>query len=196
MNKNLLYLFLIFPSFVFAQLDIKLSTNSLISKKPEIGLEMGYDKFSIELANGIIFQKWGEATITDAQGNETELGVKRFGYNGTLRANYYFKPVESLDGWFVAPMVKYRTQKIKFENPIKSQKLGAGLVLGRKGMISDKFGYLAEAGFGYWFVNKYRDQNGMDSPVYRDVPFIGELLQKFDKYMVPWNASVYYRIGN
>jgi hypothetical protein len=195
MKNNLLYLIFIIPSFVYAQLDIKLSTNALLSKKPEIGLEMGYSKFSIELDNGFIFQKWGEATVTDNQGNETELGVKRFGYNGTLRCNYYFKPKETLDGWFASPMVKYRTQKVKFENPIKNQRIGAGLVLGRKGMLTDSFGYLVEGGFGYWVFNKYKDQNGLDSPIYRDVPLLGDLLEKMDKFMVPWNVTVYYRIG-
>ncbi|MBP6387363.1 MAG: DUF3575 domain-containing protein [Pseudarcicella sp.] len=195
MKKNLLYFFLIIPSFVSAQLDIKLNTSALLSKKPEIGLEMGYNKFSVELVNGFIFQKWGEATVIDSDGNETEIGVKRYGYNGTLRANYYFSPTETLDGWFVSPLVKYRSQKIQFENPIKNQRLGAGFTLGRKGLITEKIGYLAEGGFGYWFVNKYKDSNGMDAPVYRDVPFIGDLLQKMDKYMVPWSVTVFYRIG-
>jgi len=131
----------------------------------------------------------------DENGNETEIGVKRTGYNGTLRANYYFKPVETLDGWFVSPVVKFRSQKIKFEDPIKNKRLGAGLMLGRKGMIGEKFGYLAEGGLGYWFINNYKNSSGETSPIYRDVPIIGDFLQKMDKFMAPWSITVYYRIG-
>ncbi|UBM60920.1 DUF3575 domain-containing protein [Marinilongibacter aquaticus] len=196
MKKLLFTLLLAMPCLSFAQLDIKLNLPSTVGLKPELGLEFGYDNFSLEIDNGLILQKWGEATFIDSEGNEVQTGVNRFGYNGGIRANYYFSPRETLDGWFVSPVIKYRSQKIKFEDPIKNKRVGAGLVLGRKGMIFDRFGYAAEGGFGYWFINSYKNSQGENSPIYKDSFLFADLLEKLDKFMLPFTVTLFYRIGS
>jgi hypothetical protein len=194
---NIFALLLFFSqSTVLAQLDLKLNIDNLIDRKPEFSIEAGSDKFSIELINGLIFKKWGESTVVDSQGNETEIGAKRFGYNGMLRANYYFNPRESLDGWHVSPYARYRYQNIKFEDPIINNRIGMGLIFGRKGLFNDRFGYQVEAGFGYWLVNKYKYKSTKEpADISQNVPIFGDLVKSLDKFDLPINIQVFYRIG-
>ncbi len=191
-------LFFIFTTIFssYAQLDIKTNLDNLLDKKPDISIEAGSDKFSLELTNGLIFKKWGEATIEDAQGNVTEIGVKRFGYNGILRANYYFNPKTTLDGWFVSPYARYRFQNIKFEQPVVNNRFAMGLMLGRKGMITDVIGYQVEAGFGYWITNKYKIRaTKEETDILQDFAFLSDLFKKLDRLNIPINVTFFYRIG-
>jgi hypothetical protein len=181
----------------YSQLDVKLNVDNTVDKRPEIALEAGADKFSIELINGIIFKKWGETTITDANGNETTLGVKRFGYNGMFKANYYFNPKNTLDGWHVSPYARYRFQNIKFDDgPTVNNRFGMGLIFGRKAMISEEFGYQVEAGLGYWLSNKYKIKATKEvTDITQDIPLFGDLVKKLDRFDLPINISVFYRFG-
>jgi hypothetical protein len=193
--KKLFALILFYPTFLFAQLDIKLNLPATATLKPEIGLEMGYDKFSLEITNGLILNKWAKGTVTDNEGNEFKTGINRFGYNGTIRANYYFNPIETLDGWYISPMIKYRSQKIKFDDPIKNKRAGVALAFGRKGLIFDQLGYSVETGFGYWIINSYKNSSGESDPVYKDAFIFQNLLETLDKVIVPFNIGIFYRIG-
>lgn len=180
----------------YAQLDIKTNLDNLVDKKPDISIEAGSDKFSLELTNGLIFKKWGEATIEDAQGNVSEIGVKRLGYNGLLRANYYFSPKTTLDGWFVSPYARYRFQNIKFEKPVVNNRFAMGLMLGRKGMVTDAIGYQVEAGFGYWITNTYKIKATKEKiDISQDFAFFSDLFKKLDRLNIPINVTVFYRIG-
>lgn len=198
-STNLILTALIYSSTIlstYAQLDLKLNVDNLVDAKPEVSVEFGADKFSLELTNGLIFKKWGEATIVDANGNETEIGVKRFGYNGMLRANYYFNPTNTLDGWHISPYTRYRFQNIKFEEPVINNRVGLGILLGRKGMINDQFGYQVEAGLGYWLLNNYKfKKSGEKTTISQEIPLIGNIIESFDKFDLPINISVFYRIG-
>ena len=180
-----------------AQLDTKLNILSLANRKPEIALEAGYDKFSLELINGLIFKKWGEASVYDDEGNYLgDTGYKRFGYNGVLKANYYFSPDETIDGWKLSPYLRYRMTNVDFSDPVKEHRFGAGLMFGRKGLMFDQFGYDLEAGFGYWVFSKAKlRQSGEPFTLEEEFPFFGEIMNSLRKYDIPFRASVFYRIG-
>lgn len=196
MTKKLIGIFLFLLSFsAQSQLDVKLNLLALSNSKPELALDMGYDKFSIEFINGFILKKWGEAEIIDGAGNSTEIGYKRFGYNGIIKANYYFKPPGSIDGWHVSPFLQYRHQRVDFENPAKENRFAGGLMLGRKDVIWNQFGYQVEAGFGYWFHSRAKIiSTGEPYDFSEEVPFFAELAQRLRKYNVPLRISVFYRL--
>lgn len=71
-----------------------------------------------------------------------------------------------------------------------------GLMLGRKGMITDVIGYQVEAGFGYWITNKYKIRaTKEETDILQDFAFLSDLFKKLDRLNIPINVTFFYRIG-
>jgi hypothetical protein len=195
LHRVLAILLFLLPACSFAQLDLKLNIEETLRKKPSFSIDMGADKLSLEFINSFNFRRW--ITTADELGNEIDVGPKRFAYTATLRANKYFNPKKSIDGWFVSPAVNFMRQTIYFEQPTLNTRLGGYVVVGRKGMIGDsRFGYQVEGGLGYWFLNKtVIKATGGITPLDEAFPGLLSFLKKFQSIQVPFNISAYYRIG-
>lgn len=174
-----------------AQLDVKLNALGLINKKVDIGAEIGTDKSSIELMAGLNFKPWGDGIEINGE----KIEVPRFGFNTGARFNYYFNPNESLDGWFASPYVNYRNETLKMTDQmgekVKHNRLTTGVVIGRKGMITDRLGYLVEMGGGYSLLYGYKNKMTKEKvELEESIPFLSSLV----KVDLPFRVSLVYRI--
>jgi hypothetical protein len=196
-KKTLLFTLVLASNLAFAQLDTRLNVEDLIKKKVALNFEMGYDKFSIELGNRFLLSPWTTISTTDENGNIVgEEDINRFGYVGTLRANFYPNPKSTIDGFHVSPTVDFMRQKVKFDDPHINTRLGASVLFGYKFMIGDtKFGVQPELGIGYWFMDRTRLASGGKVT---DDEFLEEAIGFFKKFRairMPFNITVNYRIG-
>ena len=190
MKKIILLITFVTISFSgFSQLDVKLNALGLANKKVDLGVELGADKTSLELMAGLNFKPWGDGVTI----NDQKISTPRFGFNTGLRFNYYFNPSNTLDGWYVSPYVNYRNETLKpvDENKIAHNRLGTGLIIGRKGMFTDKLGYLVEMGGGYSLIYKYKDKVTKEVVnMEESIPLFGSLA----KIDLPIRVSIFYRI--
>jgi len=196
-KKTLLFTLVLVSNFTFAQLDTRLNVEDLIKKKVALNFEMGYDKFSIELGNRFLLSPWTTIATTDENGNIVgEEDINRFGYVGTLRANFYPKPKNTIDGFHISPTIDFMRQKVKFDDPHINTRLGASVLFGYKYMIGDtKFAVQPELGLGYWFMDRTRLASGGKVT---DDEFLEEAIGFFKKFRavrMPLNITVNYRIG-
>jgi hypothetical protein len=196
-KKILLLTFLVLSNLAFAQLDTRLNIDDLINRKVALNFEMGYDKFSIELGNRFLLSPWTTIETTDENGNTTgSEDIKRFGYVGSFRANFYTKPTNTIDGFHISPTLDFMRQKVKFDDPHINTRLGASVLFGYKYMIGDtKFGIQPEVGVGYWFMDRTRLASGGKVT---DDEFLEEAIGFFKKFRairLPLNITVNYRIG-
>jgi hypothetical protein len=195
--KPLLYTLILVSNLAFAQLDTRINVDDLISKKAVINFEMGYDKFSLELGNRFLFGPWATVGTTDADGNLIdEIPIRRFGYVGTLRANYYPKPKNSIDGFHISPTLDFMRQKVQFDEPTINTRLGASIMFGYKYVIGESpFSIQSELGLGYWFMDKSRLASGGSVTGEEFLEDTIGFLKKFRAIRMPFNITVNYRIG-
>lgn len=202
MIKNLLLfstLLLLIQFNCFSQIDIDTKLNLFKASlgQPEIAVEAGSGKISFELNARYLMGKWGgDVSQIDADGNEVivEEAPKRSGVDLTFRTNIYFRPEYSLDKWRVSPYVRYRTQTLKYAEPLKNNRISAGLMLGRKGFFTERIGYDFDIGFGKSISNSYT--NAVTKEKTDFVPSLnGVFAELFNKIDLPVNITILYRFG-
>jgi hypothetical protein len=183
-----------------AQLDIRLNVDDLLKKKAALNLEMGADKFSVELGTRFLYSPWTVIQSLDADGNPIgeETIIKRFGYVGSLRANFYTNPNTSIDGFHISPTLDYMRQTVKFDQPTVNNRVGASVLFGYKYVFGDsKFAAQVETGVGYWFFDKTKVKATGSKPeaeqLLEDVGL--GLFKNLRSLRLPVNITVNYRIG-
>lgn len=186
MQKKLIILFISFLNFTVNAQDLKLNLLGLASKKIELSAEFGGDRFSLEPMIGYSFKDWASGVEINGE----DISVKRQGILGGLRANWYFKPKERLDGFYLSPYSTFYSAKIIFDTPTRQTRLSTGLILGRKGFFSDNWGYLVEAGLGYSPIYKYKEISSGNVVELEEQIFGG-----LTKINIPFRISLVYRIG-
>jgi hypothetical protein len=181
-----------------AQLDFRLNLDDLKNQKTALNIEMGADKFSIELGTRFLLGPWATIEQTDPDGNIIPFKIKRFAYVGTLRANFYTNPNTSLDGFVISPTLDYMRQKVKFDDPTINNRIGASIMFGYKYLIGEsKFAVQAETGLGYWFMDRTRLKSTGAKPEGEAFLESGGLaiFKNLRALRAPFNITVNYRIG-
>ncbi len=183
-------------SFSQMDIDVKLDIDQLYHLDPSLGVEVGAGKLSADVFGTYIFSKWGETTITDANGNESKTGIKRSGFVAGGRLNYYFNPDYSLDGWYASPYFRFCKQNIKFDTEADNKRMSTGLIIGKKAFLDERWGYQVEAGFGVNFLNEYKEtKTGRVTTLEEIDPFLGSFVKIFSKWDIPISLKVIYRFG-
>jgi hypothetical protein len=190
----------IFSFVAQAQLDFRLNVDDLIGKKAALNFEIGTDKFSIELGNRFLFAPWVSIGSVDANGNLTESAdIKRLGYVGTARANFYTNPKSTLDGFHISPTIDYMRQRVNFIEPTVNNRIGMSIMFGYKYLIGNSpFSVQAEGGLGYWFTDKTKNKITGEVPIgdqFIESSGLG-FLKDLRKIRAPFNITVNYRIGS
>ena len=182
-----------------AQLDFRLNVDDLIRKKAALNIEMGSDKFSVELGNRFLFGEWSSIDNLDASGNVISSNtINRFGYVGTLRANFYRNPNTSLDGFHISPTLDYMRQTVKFSDPTINNRIGTSILFGYKYLIGEsKFAVHVETGIGYWFFDKTKVKSTGAIP--EGEQFLEDIgisaFKNLRNIRAPFNITLNYRIG-
>jgi hypothetical protein len=152
------FMLLAFMPVIYAQTDIKLGIDRLNVKSPYLGLEFGQENKSLEIGVGANFSAINNLP-TGAENLEANYSkVDRLALTATIRANYYPRISEFLDGVFVSPYASYTQATIKTPTEIKNTRIIGGILIGYKYMITPRLGARVEAGYGHWIKNTYEDK--------------------------------------
>jgi Protein of unknown function (DUF3575) len=184
----------------FSQIDIDLKTNVFTLLKPNISVEVGAGKASIEMSAR--FYKYTTGTsgnyVTDIEGNllsgSASVG-KGNGMNFTIMPAYYLSPKYSLDGWKIAPYANYNLAN---ETTTKTTRISAGGIIGYKGFFSERIGMEFGIGYGKAFVNKSLNKATnvtSDAKELEAIPLIGKLFKNLTNTDIPINLKIIYRFG-
>jgi Protein of unknown function (DUF3575) len=187
-------------NFAFSQIDIDVKTNLLSITRPNLSVEMGAGKASIELS--ACYYKFSTATTgeytTDIDGNLLSGSAASGAGNGFsfhLLPTFYVSPKYSLDGFKIAPYLNY---DISNDPVYKTTRISAGGIIGYKGFFGTRLGWEFGLGFGKAFVNKSVDKATKvetDAKDLEAIPIIGKLFKNLANTDIPINLKLVYRFG-
>jgi hypothetical protein len=193
-------LFYIISFSAYSQIDIDLKTNLFTLLRPNIGVEVGAGKGSVEF--GARFYQYNTGTtgsyVTDIEGNllsGSAAAGKGNGMNLYIMPSVYFKPKYSIDGWKFSPYVNYNTAN---ETETKSTRISAGGMLGYKGFFGERLGWEFGFGYGKAFVNQSLNKKTnvkSDAKDLESIPLIGKLFKNIANTDLPINLKIVYRFG-
>lgn len=184
----------------FSQIDVDVKTNVFSLLRPNIGVEVGAGKASIEMSAR--FYNYTTATsgnyVTDVEGNllsGSAAAGKGHGINLNVMPAIYLSPKYSLDGFKIAPYLNYNLAN---ETEIKTTRISAGGIVGYKGFFGERLGWEFGIGYGKAFVNKSVNKKNnaeSDAKELESIPLFGKLLKNMANTDIPINLKIVYRFG-
>ncbi len=184
----------------FGQLDIDVKTNLFAIPSPNLSVEIGAGKASIELGGRYWTYSSGSSGsyVTDIEGNV--LSGSASAGSGTafsihVMPTVYLKPAYSLDGFKFSPYLNYTKSD---DTEFKSTRISAGGIIGYKGFFTPRIGWEFAAGYGKAFkhssTNKATNQTGEYKDL-KDLGILGKIFSNLANTDIPIQLKVMYRFG-
>lgn len=136
-------------------LDLGLNVTGLIARNPQVSAEYALGKrFGLELSLGTAL---GQEKVTISDGTTSQdIFWRRSGFLAGLQGKYYTSPDDVIDGFYLAPYLRYRRVNFKPEGgtpdtnggTLHNNRLAVGLALGYKAVLSERFIIEVAAGAG------------------------------------------------
>jgi hypothetical protein len=202
---KLRFLFLLSSILIFSfnansQIDVDLKTNLFTILRPNIGIEVGSGKGSVEMSAR--FYKFSTATtgeyVTDIEGNLLSGSAKAGSGNGVnlnVMPAIYLSPKYSMDGFKIGPYLNYNLAN---QTETKTTRISAGAIIGYKGFFGTRLGWEFGVGYGKAFVNNSVDKKTnkkSDAKDLESIPLFGKIFKNMANTDIPINLKIIYRFG-